>query len=40
MNTNLIDTGVVQTDYFLNGKTQNLFYRKTNAGLFIYLSCA
>jgi hypothetical protein len=36
MNTNLIDTGIVQTDYFLNGKTQNLFYRKTNAGLFIY----
>lgn len=40
MNTNLIDTGVVQTDYFLNGKVQKLFYRKTNAGLFIYGSSA
>ncbi len=30
------DTGIVQVDYLLAGKIQNLHYRKTSAGIFIY----
>ena len=30
------DTGIVQIDYLLDGNVQNLHYRKTSAGIFIY----
>lgn len=36
MNTKIVDTGVIQTDYFLNGTAQKLYFRKTYTGIFIY----